>query len=143
MNLRRAILFSSLILAMQLASAHDFVQGQVWTYKARPSESGSTLLINLVETDATLGKIFHVSVRGVKVRNRHAPSGITTELPHFPVSQQTLEESVVALTGQEAPNPEYREGYATWRRAFESGNAGIFTISVADIVSVVEEAASR
>jgi hypothetical protein len=44
------------------------------------------------------------------------------------------------LSPLRAPNPVYREGYATWKRAFEAGNAGVFTISVAEIIGVIEKA---
>src|SRR2546428_9711792 len=40
------------------------------------------------------GKIFHISVNKVKVKNPRLVGGVTSELPHFPVSQTTLEKSV-------------------------------------------------
>ena len=125
------------------ASAQDYKEGQVWSYRARPQDQGSMLLINKVESDAKLGPIFHISVHGVKVKNKRAPGGITEELPHFPVSKQTLEQSVVKLARMAAPNPAYREGYATWKQAFDAGNAGVFTIPVAEIVGIVEKAANQ
>lgn len=125
------------------ASAQDFKEGQVWSYRARSEDQGSMLLINKVESDAKLGPIFHISVSGVKVKNKRAPGGVTEDLPHFPVSKQTLEQSVVKLERMAAPNPAYREGYATWKQAFDSGKAGVFTIPVAEIVGVVETAANR
>lgn len=133
-------LFIPLLLAVLMteASAQQFMEGQVWEYTSRPTESGSTLLINKVESDPQLGTIFHISVRAVKVKNKRAPSGITTDLPHFPVSARTLQSSVTKLLRTESPNPAYLEGYATWRRAFDEGKAGIFTISVAEIVETVE-----
>jgi hypothetical protein len=144
--MRRTILiasFFSSLFAMTDALAQDFKEGQVWSYRTRPEEPGSTLLINRVESDAKLGSIFHISVSGVKVKNRRAPSGLTNDLPHFPVSRKTLEDSVVKLVGTSAPNPAYREGYATWKQAFEAGNAGIFTISVAEIVGIVEKTVNQ
>jgi hypothetical protein len=100
-------------------------------------------LINKVESDAKLGSIFHISVSGVKVKNRHAPSGVTQDLPHFPVSKKTLEDSVLSLLGIATPNPEYREGYITWKQAFDAGNAGIFTISVAEIVGFIKKTVNQ
>jgi hypothetical protein len=125
------------------ASAQKFAQGQVWEYSSRPSEAGSTLLINKVESDPKLGLIFHISVRDVRVKNKRVPSGFTTELPHFPVSSKTLELSVTRQLRTEPPNPGYLEGYATWRQAFEEGNGGIFTVSVAEILEVVEKSINQ
>jgi len=144
--MRRNILFLSalsLLSAMPDALAQEFKEGQVWSYRTRPNEQGSTLLINKVESDAKLGSIFHISVSGVKVKNRRAPGGVTQELPHFPVSKKTLEDSVLKLVGTAAPNPGYREGYATWKQAFHAGNASIFTISVAEIVGFIEKTVNQ
>jgi hypothetical protein len=134
---------SSLLIVMNKVLAQDFKEGQVWSYRTRPNENGSTLLINKVESDAKLGSIFHISVSGVKVKNQRAPSGITQDLPHFPVSKKTLEDSVLKLTGTVTPDSEYREGYLTWKQAFDAGNAGIFTISVAEIVGFIEKTVNQ
>ena len=134
---------SSLLIAMTNALAQDLKEGQVWSYRTRPNEKGSTLLINKVESDAKLGSIFHISVSGLKVKNRHAPSGVTQYLPHFPVSKKTLEDSALNRVVTATPNPEYREGYITWKQAFDAGNAGIFTISVAEIVAFVEKTVNQ
>ncbi len=144
--MRSNVLFLSaltLLFAMSDALAQAFKEGQVWSYRARPNEHGSTLLINKVESDAKLGSIFHISVSGVKVKNRHASGGVTQELPHFPVSKKTLEDSVLKLVGTADPNPGYREGYATWKQAFDAGSAGIFTISVAEIVGFIEKTVNQ
>jgi hypothetical protein len=144
--MRRYILLLAVLtplLAMTDALAQEFKEGQVWSYRARPNEQGSTLLINKVESDPKFGSIFHISVSGVRVKNRRAPSGVTQELPHLPVSKKTLEDSVLALAGTAAPNPGYLEGYAMWKEAFDAGNGGIFTIPVAEIVGFVEKTVSQ
>ncbi|MDR2874864.1 MAG: hypothetical protein LBV44_02905 [Methylobacillus sp.] len=117
-----------------------FKQGQAWSYETRPGEKNSTVLINLVESHPELGEIFHISMRDVRVKNPQAPSGMTTDLSHFPVSLQTLQESCTALRGEEAPNPGFREGYAIWKAEFDEDRAGIFTISIAEIVGFIEKA---
>jgi hypothetical protein len=137
----RFLLIPFLLLALTMtdAVAQQFSEGQVWEYSSRPGERGSTLLINKAESDAKLGVVFHISVRGVKVKNRNAPLGVCTDLPHFPVSAKTLQSSVTRLLRTESPNPGYVEGYETWRKAFEKGDAGVFTIPVAEIVELVEK----
>ncbi|APO96496.1 hypothetical protein BJD12_16710 [Xanthomonas vesicatoria ATCC 35937] len=125
-------------MAMVTAQAQQFAEGQVWEYRNRAEESGSTLLINRIEIEPNIGEVFHISVRDVRVKNAHAPNAISTQLPHFPVSRTALESSVTTLVGHAAVNPEYLEGYATWRTAFEEGNAGVFTIPVNEIVDAIE-----
>ena len=141
--MRTLILFTSLLSFFGIANAADFAKGQVWAYKTRPGEESSMLLINKVESHPKLGKIFHISLSGVKVKNPHFAGGVTSELPHFPVSQTTLEKSVTKLLRKSQPNAEYVEGYKEWKRAFDQGKAGIFTITVLEIVDVVETTVNK
>jgi hypothetical protein len=121
------------------SSAGDYAEGQVWTYHTRSGDEGSTFQINKIETDPKLGRIFHISVFGVHLNNPHVAGGITTDLPHFPVSKETLDKSVISLAGMPTRKVAYEEGYAEWKKAFDAGRAGIFTISVAEIVSTIEQ----
>ncbi len=126
-----------------IANAEQYSEGQLWSYQTRMNESQSKVLINKIESHEKLGKIFHISVLEVKVRNPSASNGVTTELPHFPVAEETLNKSLTKLLGKKSINPEYLEGYSMWKKAFDEGNAGIFTISVAEIVDVVEESINQ
>jgi hypothetical protein len=120
-----------------LGAARDFDEGQVWAYKTRPGEAGSTLLINKVENDPKLGRIYHISIS--KVQISAGPGVFTDQMPHLPVSKQTLEVSCVKLLGRSEPNPMYLPGYRMWREAFDAGRAGIYTISIAEILDLVEK----
>lgn len=141
--MHKLILTMSMASLFGLANAREFSEGQVWSYKTRNGEQGSKLLINKVEADPKLGSVYHISLSGVHVQNPSAPSGINTELPHFPVSKQTLEQSCIKLLGRSEPNPQYLDGYSAWKSAFDQGRAGIFTISVAEIVDAVETAVNK
>jgi len=139
----RVICVMSVLSFLGIANAADYSEGQVWAYKTRAGEDKSTILINKVEVHEKLGKIFHISVEGVRVRNPLAQGGVSAELPHFPVSEETLKKSVTKLIGKKDPNPSFVEGYKTWKTEFDAGKAGIFTISVAEIVNIVEEAINK
>ena len=141
--MRKLLIAMSLLSLFGFARAADFTEGQVWSYKARAGEEGSTLLINKIESHPKLGPIFHISISGVRVKNPRAPTGVTTNLPHFPVSKKTLDESVTKLVAKSKVNPDYLEGYGQWKSAFDNGDAGIFTISVQEIVGVVETAVNQ
>lgn len=116
----------------------EFKEGQVWSYRARPGEEASTLLINKVETYPKIGQVFHISLDGLSYRNRRVAGGVAHEMPHFPVSRKTLDASVLKLLRTSAPNPDYRTGYAQWKSAFDAGQAGVFDIPVSEIVGAVE-----
>jgi hypothetical protein len=119
--------------------ATEYTAGQIWSYKTRTGEESSTILINKIQNDPKIGKIFHISVRDVNVINPHAQAGVSKDLPHFPVSEITLEKSCLKITGQSAINPEFNEGYKIWRKAFDAGEAGVFDISVAEIVDFIQQ----
>ena len=121
-----------------MASARDYVAGQLWSYKTRPGDESSTLLIDLVESVPKLGTIYHISVLRVQMPSLKDNSRGIMDLPHFPVSRETLDKSALELVGTREPFEPYRNGYAEWRKAFDEGHAGIFTLTVADIVGAVE-----
>jgi hypothetical protein len=120
-----------------------FAPGQVWQYRTRVGESDSRLLINKIEVEPDVGEIFHISVRAVRLRDTDSTDRIGVTLPHFPVSRATLEASVTALDGLAAANAAWLQGYATWRVAYEEGTAGVFSIPVAEIVEVVQNAIDK
>jgi hypothetical protein len=136
MRLAALVLLLFSMVSSEEAAAQNYSEGQVWQYKTRPGEAGSLLRISKIETHPKLGPVFHIGVVGVRVRNPLAKTGFTSELPHFPVSKATLDKSVTTLSRTKPVFPDFKEGYAEWQRA----NGGVFTISVAEIVSVVEEA---
>lgn len=123
--------------------AGDYSVGQVWSYRTRAGEEDSTLLINQIEKTKKFGNVYHISLKAVKVRNDSAPGGFSRELPHFPVSEETLKKSLVQVVGKSALHPGYREGYKTWKAAFDEGQAGVFTISVSEIVEFIENAINQ
>jgi len=131
------LLFAVLICSFTLGATLDFDVGQVWAYKTRPGEQDSTLLIDKVEDDPKLGRIYHISVSKIHIKGGAAT--FTDELPHIPVSLQTLTASCTHLVGRSDPNPMYLRGYRVWRQAFEAGHAGIYTISVSEILDLTEK----
>jgi len=134
---------AALLLLTTAVAAHDCAVGQVWTYRVRPGDEGSVVQINKIESHPKLGAIYHISLFGLHAVGSGFASGTITQLPHLPVSQGTLDVSVDALTTM-APRPvEYEAGYAEWRRAFDAGRAGIYTISLAEIVTTMIEGLSR
>lgn len=65
----RLLLLAGLFVVTGAASAHDYPVGQVWIYRVRPGEEGSTLQINKIEEDPKLGQIFHIRIFGVHLSN--------------------------------------------------------------------------
>jgi hypothetical protein len=141
--MRKLFAAVSLLLVMGMSNAHDYAQGQVWTYHVNSGDEGSTLQINRIEQDPKLGPIFHISVFGVRISNPRVAGGILTELRHLPVSKETLDKSVESLVNVPIRPVAYEEGYAHWKQAFAAGRAGIYTISVAEIVALARQTMSK
>lgn len=109
--------------------------GQRWAYRTRPGEEGSTVLILRGGGDT-----WHVAVDGLQLNNPYTTGGVQTALPHSPISAQALRASVTELLEEDATLPDDQGGYETWREAHERGEAGVFTLQVAQIVAALEEA---
>ena len=107
--------------------------GQVWRYATRPGEETSTFTILRVESHPRLGTIIHIRVTGLRLKNSGG------EIGHMPFAEAAIAESH-PLRWTEGPAPELPEGYGSWREAFDTGQAGIFTVPIAEGVSVVDQA---
>ena len=136
--MRHLLTFAAVLVMTSNAHARDFEAGQLWSYQTRPGDEASLVLIDLVETVPKLGTVYHISVLQVHFASWKDNSRPETDLPHFPVLKEALEKSVVSNVGKRAPLDAYREGYETWRSAFDAGRAGAFSVSISEIVSIVE-----
>jgi hypothetical protein len=118
--------------------ATRFHAGEQWHYQTRPGEEGSTLTVLKVEDSPRLGTIVHIHVDGLKMKTPPSSSVHSDQIGHMPFSEAAMEQSVTTLIGKDAPLPAFEASYAEWRRAFDSGKGGVFTITVARGVDFVE-----
>jgi hypothetical protein len=87
--------------------------------------------------------IINVFVDGLKIKNPSAENGITHEIQHLPFSKEAIDKSKTRLKGKTEHLPDYKEGYNEWKRAFETGNAGVFTLTVKEAVEAMEMAINQ
>ena len=125
------------------AESAQFKPGQVWKYKTRANEELSRVMIGKVEHDDHIGKIVHVKIIGLKLKNKRATDGFSEVLGHAPISEKALADSVTELTAEAAELKDFQRGYETWLASFKSGHAGVFTISLAEIAKFMEKALDR
>ena len=109
-----------------------YADGQVWSYHTRLEDQSSLLKINKIEggSGSMVGPIYHISVVGVHLGG----SATTTAIHHLPVSRETLDDSVVALTTSSAAFPDSTDGIKQWRAA----HGGVFNIPVSEIVELID-----
>lgn len=117
-----------------------FLPGQVWTYRARPGEEASRLIVCKVDWDLETGHTVHIALAGVAVQNRYARGGIATTVDHLPFTADALRQSVLEIVATDAKLPPYEDGYRNWRKAYEEGEAGAWSCSVAECLTGMEEA---
>jgi outer membrane protein assembly factor BamB len=120
----------------------EYSIGQEWKYKTRPSEENSTLKILKIEEYPETGKVIHISINGLKIKNPNSPEGFAENLSHIPISEEALNKSVTKLQNETDKMPDSIEmdGYSYWKKEFDKGNAGIFTIPVSEVVGSMEKA---
>jgi hypothetical protein len=118
---------------------HTLSVGQVWAYRARPGEQGSTLTIGKLEEASTGGSVVHISLAGLHLKNPGVPGGYSSELPHAPFTKVAIDQSVTELIRQGVPPPAFEQGYQQWQQS----NGGVFTISVAEAVDLVEKGINK
>ena len=91
-------------------------------------------------TTRKLGRIIHISLRGLKIKNPRGPDGISEDVNHMPFLEAAIEKSGLKLLKEKVDLPDFEEGYGIWRRAHDAGEAGAYSITVAEAVGVMETA---
>ena len=122
---------------------NNFQPGQVWTYNTRPGEEASRVVICRVEADPKLGEIVHIHVRGVRMKNKHAPDTPIDVIGHMPYVSDALRKSLTTLESSGAALPKFEDGYRQWRAAFDKGKAGAWTLPLAEAIAGMEAAMNQ
>lgn len=126
----KALLLCGVLWSVAAFSASkDLKVGDIWAYKNRPGEDASTLMILKVENYPKLGKVVHIRVDAFRMINPVTGNEFN-DMPHLPFQAKALERSITHRVGKTAVIPEFSQGYAAWRAAFDEGKAGVFKISV-------------
>jgi hypothetical protein len=119
-----------------------FEEGQVWSYKNRVGEEKSTILILYIEKlDSSLkeDKVIHIAIDNIKIRNLKNNKKISDGIQHVPLSEKALKNSILKLEKHNVELPDFREDYNYWKKAFENGEGGVWSVEVAKIIDYTEE----
>ncbi|MGE0231546.1 MAG: hypothetical protein AB7O39_11750 [Flavobacteriaceae bacterium] len=118
-----------------------FAAGQVWRAVGRPQDPEPLLLILAVIPNEIIGPVYSIAMTGVRIRNPAFEGGVQTILPHAPVTQEVLADAVIELVREDGPtsaHPDFAEAYSDFRELYDAGEGGVFTISVPEILDMVE-----
>jgi len=137
-NVRGAILFVLLALAAASACANDYEVGQIWSYKTRPQDPASALMILRIDSDTPLGEVIFIRVINV---NFQAADGkmLVLQLSPLPFTRAALDRSVIKMTGKTSQLNWTDTRYRIWKQAASEGkNVKLYRGSVAAAVSELE-----
>jgi hypothetical protein len=115
--------------------------GQVWSYKTRPGEETSTITILRVDEIFNGKRIVHIHVDGIKLENCHGGNA-PERVEHMPFDKAFMDASVNEVL-RKVSVPDYKFGYTDWRQGFEEGRAGVYTITVAQAIDVMQHTFSK
>jgi len=125
------------------ATKSRYKSGQVWRYKTRPGEEDSSLIVVKVENHPKMGNIIHIGLRNLRMKNPHNQEGYSDTALHLPFAEEAIDKSVVKILEEKAKLPAFEEGYSLWREAFDAGKAGIYTITIAEAVEIMEKSLNQ
>ena len=108
-------------------------RGQVWTFADAPADT-ARIIIGDVEPFGPVGPdgltAVSVSIIGLP------PTGYGQVIDHLPFSEAALRPALLELESSGASlAPDYTGGYTTWKNAVDAGEAGIFTLTPAEVIT--------
>lgn len=121
------------------ATSSQFAVGQVWLYKARSTEQESRVVIGKIERVGNQGTIVHVKLTNLRIVNPTKPDKFFRAVSHSPISESALSASVTELTDEAADLKGFLNGYDAWLSSYRAGKAGVFTVTLSEIVTIMEK----
>jgi hypothetical protein len=136
-NLLRGLCFVMLLGAAGGVCAETYEVGQIWSYKTRPQEKNSTLMILRIDNTSKLGQVVFVGLKDVRVVH---PSGkILSSMSPLPFTKDALDRSVIKLLGKTDKLMQSNFGYQKWKEAqFAGKRPPTYAKPVAEIVNALE-----
>ncbi len=111
-------------------------EGQVWSYKTRKSEEGSKLTV--IKTDKFDDQlIVHIQIDGLKLVKKKTGEIISTSIEHLPISLEMFNKSVCKL--ESVVESSINDGYLHWKKLFNQGEAGVWSVEIANAIEMTED----
>lgn len=145
MSLRRfaTVLFSFALASCGAARESDYpvvgdavyAPGHVWSFKVSAKQSRATLTVLRIDSVPALGRVVHVRLDSLDMSETGRVQNGQHTVQHMPFLRAAIDSSVVAKLVDSGVVPEYRDGYAQWRRA----NGGAFSVAVSSFLRELAE----
>lgn len=109
---------------------HDKLQiGQRWSYRTRPLDSESTLVIVAIDRHRT-GILVNIAIQKLN-------AGPNLKELLVPITLEHLEGELIDLLDEGVDVADHSGSYTNWKALVEKGKAGTFTTSPAAIVETI------
>ena len=128
---------------LQDVTTSKYKVGQVWAYRTRPNEPNSSLTVVKVELQYGTAVVVHIHVDDLNLKPAESGGLPGTTASHLPFSENALDASVTNMIDHVVVLPDFEEGYMMWREAFLEGKAGIFSLTVAEVIDFIESTMSN
>ena len=134
----RAVFLALLALAASAACANDYEVGQIWSYRARPQDPASALMILHIDKDTPRGEVIVIRIVNVNFQSANGKM-VVLELNPPPFRPAALDRSVIKITGKADKLNWNDKAYRNWRQALSEGkNVPLYDKPVAAVVSELE-----
>ena len=118
-------------------SAENYQVGQIWSYKTRPQEPNSTLMILRIDNTSKLGQVVFIGLKDVHVK--HPTGKAFSSMSPLPFTKEALDQSVVKLVGNTDKLMSSNFGYSKWKEAQLAGKTpSTYVKPVAEMVNALE-----
>jgi len=114
----------------------DIEKGQVWEYQTRPGEEDSCLVIVDCEQIETGSLFVHIMIEGLKVKDNQTGEIKDWSISHTPIDGEMLIKSLKRIVSYR--KIEVNEGLLYWREEFKKGVAGVWSIDLAEVITLTE-----
>ncbi len=107
----------------------ELAAGQTWTFAGAPNDR-ARVFIGALEMYGDL-EVAHVALIDLPPPPNFKTDRDAVTVSHMPFDRAAVEASVDAYVGENEAPAEFESGRAEWREAVEAGEAGVFTITLA------------
>jgi len=111
--------------------------GRVWSYKTRLGEETSTFTVLRVDAAPEGKRIVHIHVDGIRLKNCTGGPEPDT-VAHMPFAKEFIDASAIENL-RTVKVPSFEDGYSEWRKAWDVGKAGFYTITVSAAIDVMQK----
>jgi hypothetical protein len=118
----------------------NLAPGQAWSFAGAPSEKARVVIGALDAVGDT--DIVHVALVDVPPPPEMNLGRDAVTVSHMPFDRAAIEASLESYLGEEAAPEEFENGRADWKAALDAGEAGVFTITLAQALEAFYGAAA-